>query len=83
MADVTLKLVIDEQTEEILRTLARQKKRKVEDLVRDSILLLLKREGYLHDPAWDIIGLGEAPISDLGTHHDKHMISVLEAELLP
>ena len=78
-------------TEQIdaLHTLAQEQGITVDELIQQMVAVSLA--GTLHeelpqletsserDPLWDIIGIGEADVTDLAENHDKYLIEAGEA----
>lgn len=66
-----------------LRSLAKQEKVAIAELVRRGIDQLLVQIPVEQDPALRIVGLGRSGLGDLAENHDKYIVEAILAESNP
>jgi hypothetical protein len=72
---------LEERQDRALRRLAAEEGVSLSELIRRSVDLMIEQLPVEQDPAWKIIGLGNTATSDLGTHHDQHLMRELGKEI--
>jgi hypothetical protein len=84
MANLTkrpIQVYPEERQDRVLRRLAAEEGVSLSELIRRSVDLMIDQLPVEQDPAWKIMGLGNTATSDLGTHHDQHLMRELGKEI--
>jgi hypothetical protein len=76
-----IQVYLEERQDRILRRLAAEEGISLSELIRRSVDLMLDQLPMEKDPAWQIVGLGNTGISDLGTDHNNHLVEELSKEI--
>jgi hypothetical protein len=71
-----VQVYLEESQDIALRRLAETRKVSLSALIRSGVDLLLAE----HDSAWDMVGLGQSGIADLGKRHDDYLVELIGSE---
>jgi hypothetical protein len=81
LAKRPIQVYLKERQDRVLRRLAAEEGVTLSELIRRSVDLMIEQLPVEQDPAWKIIGLGNSATSELGTHHDQHLVRELGKEI--
>jgi hypothetical protein len=81
LAKRPIQVYLEERQDRVLRRLATEEGVSLSELIRRSVDLMIEQLPVEQDPAWKIIGLGNTATSDLGTHHNQHLMQELSKEI--
>ncbi|MEW5872946.1 MAG: hypothetical protein AB1894_27045 [Chloroflexota bacterium] len=77
-----IQVYLEERQSRALRSLAKNQKTTLSELIRRGVDLVLSQIPPEEDPAYKIIALGESDFDDLSINHDQHILQILEEESL-